>query len=116
MKKIILILGLATLIGCSKEEILTDNLTTQNTGQMETEIDYKQAILGEWKDTEEVGDARFEKELAYFTAKDTTLGGYPYWIKENQLTVKYGTYMEITKEIQISGDVLIFGAKEYTRK
>lgn len=114
MKRLTIILLAAFLTSCSvdetAEEIMQD---PQNAVVVEN---YQAAIIGTWIDNEQEENAKFETEQVYFMAASDTLGGFDYWIDGDQLTVKYGTYTEITKQISISGNVLSFGDKTYTRQ
>ncbi|AFM54812.1 hypothetical protein B620_gp34 [Croceibacter phage P2559S] len=115
MKRLTIILLAAFFTSCSVDDTMEDLRQEQQQDAVAVE-NYQAAIIGTWIDNEQEENARFESEQVYFMTASDTLGGFDYWIEGDQLTVKYGTYTEITKQISISGDVLSFGDKTYTRQ
>ena len=113
MKKVTFILLVGLLVSCTANESIEDLMQE---GQEVQQIDYASAILGTWEDLEEEENAVFETQEVYFVSDTQTLGGYEYWINNDQLTVKYGTYTEITKTILIKSDTLFFGDRKYLKQ
>lgn len=113
MKRLTVILLAAFLTSCTENESLEDFIQQENIVTFES---YKTQIIGIWIDNEQEENIKFEQQQVYFMQPTDTIGGFDYFVTGDQLTVKYGTYTEITKQINIENNVLSFGDKTYKRK
>jgi len=110
MRNLILVLGMLMFASCSVDDSIEERMMQEELSQ-----NYEVLILGDWDDlSDDDEDASFDGEKVVFSSGDVSFE-YEYWIVEDEITIKYGEYMEITSQLSIDGVVLKIGEREYLK-
>ena len=113
MRNVILVLGVLMFMSCSVDDSIEERMMMDEVE--ETQTNFEVLILGDWDDlSDDDENANFDGEKVVFSSGDVSFE-YEYWINDNEITINFGSGMEIISQLSIDGDILSIGERDYLK-